>query len=38
VAFVPEGLNDGSLAVHCLGKVEKAFRPARDGMIRLRGS
>jgi hypothetical protein len=36
--FVPEGLIDSSLAVYCLGRVEKAFRPVRDGMIDLRGS
>ena len=35
---VPEGLIDSRLAVYCLGRVEKAFRPVRDGMIDLRGS
>jgi hypothetical protein len=36
--FVPEGLNDSSLAVYCLGRIDKAFRPVRDGMIGRRGS
>jgi hypothetical protein len=31
--FVPEGLIDSSLAVYCLGRVKKASRPVRDGMI-----
>ena len=32
-SFVPEGLIDSSLAVYCLGRVKKASRPVRDGMI-----
>jgi hypothetical protein len=30
--IVPEGLDDGSQAVHCLGSVRKRARPVRDGL------
>jgi hypothetical protein len=32
-AFVPEGLNDSSQAIHCLEHVSQAARPVRDGLI-----
>ena len=35
--FVPEGLNDRSLAVYCLGKVNKNVPSPSDRMIRGRG-
>ena len=32
-AFVPEGLNEGSLAVYCLGCVQETNRPVGYGVI-----
>ena len=34
VGLCPEGLGDGSQAVHCLGPLEKEPRPIRDGVIK----
>ena len=31
--MVPEGLNEGSQAIHCLGSVKKEDPSQRDGMI-----
>ncbi len=33
VGFVPEGLNDGSQAIHCLEQVQLRIRPVGHGLI-----
>jgi hypothetical protein len=33
--LVPEGLNDRSQAIYCLGFVKKLIRPVGNGVIRL---
>src|ERR1700731_1344632 len=35
--FVPEGLNDRSQAIYCLGKIQTGVRPVGNGMIGVPG-